>query len=723
MRTYKRKTARGASADILRRAAEKVKDGDTIRKVARDFSVDRMTLTRFIKKTMNNPQATTGYKAVAERKQIFSDLQEHQLAEHIKELSNMFHGLCLKQVMQLAFQLADKNGLDIPNSWTERNQAGRNWWLGFKSRHNLSIRAPEATSFYRASAFNRPVVDMFFTNLALVLDKYKFEAKDIFNVDETGCTTVQKPTAIVTQRGKKQIGAITSAERGELVTVTYAISAAGNVVPPMFIFPRVNYREHFIRGSPPGSFGRATKSGWMNVNLFGEYLDHLIRHIRPSVENRILLVMDNHESHVSLTAVDKARDNGIVIVTIPPHTSHRLQPLDKAVYGPFKSAYNRAADDWLKSHPGQTLTIYDIPHLVHQAHLTAMCPRNIISGFRSTGIYPLNRDIFSEDDFAAASTTDRELPIEVSNSEPALHQPQLDSAQKPAGSHQQQTVSSPQPGTSRESETKLTLPRTETHQSEARPQSSEPVPQTPQVDATRSVSVNDGTELVSQPTKPGNIEADIQPINPGNQKTHQAIHNPPTVVSPRDIHPLPRAPPRKQTRNTSKKRHRSQILTDTPNRNELQEEQNQKQIKLSKVAKKSLFTDNAGPESPSETGTSDSSDYSVEETDGDSDFEEHEDIIEGDFVIVKVAGKSRVVNYIARVDVADGSGEFEGVFLRKLSSKQGSDKAIFVADPNDEALFPQSDIMCKLPQPTIVGGSARRSTQLAFSGNLSKWNI
>lgn len=41
--------------------------------------------------------------------------------------------------------------------------------------------------------------------------------------------------------------------------------------------------------------------------------------------------MDNHETHVSIQAITKAKENGIVLLTIPPHTSHKLQPLDMGV--------------------------------------------------------------------------------------------------------------------------------------------------------------------------------------------------------------------------------------------------------------------------------------------------------------------------------------------------------------------------------------------------------
>jgi hypothetical protein len=52
-------------------------------------------------------------------------------------------------------------------------------------------------------------------------------------MDETGVTTVQKPSKVVAQKGLKQIGAVTSQERGTLVTVVVAINALGNSAPPV----------------------------------------------------------------------------------------------------------------------------------------------------------------------------------------------------------------------------------------------------------------------------------------------------------------------------------------------------------------------------------------------------------------------------------------------------------------------------------------------------------
>jgi hypothetical protein len=58
-------------------------------------------------------------------------------------------------------------------------------------------------------------------------------------VDETAVATVQKPIRIIEREGVKQVVAMTSAERGSLVTVVLAVSASGNSIPPFFVLPRI----------------------------------------------------------------------------------------------------------------------------------------------------------------------------------------------------------------------------------------------------------------------------------------------------------------------------------------------------------------------------------------------------------------------------------------------------------------------------------------------------
>ena len=303
---YKRKTSRATrnTVEALAAAAEKVHGGQSIRKTAEEYGLDKMTLHRFIVKRRNATNAVTGYAAVSEAHFVFTSKMEKDLGDHIKALADMYFGLSMEKCRELAYEFAKQNGVPVPKSWNDNRLAGKAWWLGFKRRQNLSIRSPEATSLGRATAFNRQTVKEFYDNLALVMDTHHFTPDVIYNLDETGCTTVQKPRDIVTERGRKQVGAATSAERGELVTVVYAVSASGNVIPPMFIFPRVNFRDHFVRGGPPGSVGKANRSGWITEEIFLAYLEHLVQYTRCSTEHKLLLILDNHEAHISLKAID-----------------------------------------------------------------------------------------------------------------------------------------------------------------------------------------------------------------------------------------------------------------------------------------------------------------------------------------------------------------------------------------------------------------------------------
>ena len=57
------------------------------------------------------------------------------------------------------------------------------------------------------------------------------------------------------------------------------------------------------------------------------------------MDNPVLLFLDNHESHVWVEC--SAKQNIVIMLSFPLHCSHKLQPLDRSVYGPLK-CYNNA---------------------------------------------------------------------------------------------------------------------------------------------------------------------------------------------------------------------------------------------------------------------------------------------------------------------------------------------------------------------------------------------
>lgn len=230
-RIRKRTTNRGTDSAVMKRAADIcINENKSIRSVAADFEICHISLNRYINKLksmkLGGSPPKCGYRP---HTRIFDQSQETILTNYLKNCAGMYFGLSIKDVRKLAFEFADKLSLKVPLQWTENKSAGVDWFSNFLKRNpTLSIRKPEATSLSRAMNFNPVNVNMFMDKYDSLLNKHKFEAHQVFNLDETGITSVQNPGKVIAHKGKKQIGAITSAERGTLVTMCLAVSAVGN---------------------------------------------------------------------------------------------------------------------------------------------------------------------------------------------------------------------------------------------------------------------------------------------------------------------------------------------------------------------------------------------------------------------------------------------------------------------------------------------------------------
>ena len=99
------------------------------------------------------------------------------------------------------------------------------------------------------------------------------------------------------------MGRIKSAERGENVTLCACINAIGHALLPVYIFPRVHFKEHMFKDAPYGSLGLSAPSGWMNSDLFSQTLLHFIGHKHVSKSNPGLLILDNHRRHLGLEII------------------------------------------------------------------------------------------------------------------------------------------------------------------------------------------------------------------------------------------------------------------------------------------------------------------------------------------------------------------------------------------------------------------------------------
>ncbi|KAF2884001.1 hypothetical protein ILUMI_22175 [Ignelater luminosus] len=569
-------TRRKVTKQELQNAIREVKSGTSLRKTAVKYNINRTTLRQYTKNEakLQAFDDKGRYKA----SQIFTIAEERLLVEYLLTCSKMNYGLTRAQAMKLAFEYGSANNKRIPDSWTKNRSAGKDWFRGFLCRNpDISLRTPEATSLSRATSFNKKNVGDFFENLKSVREKYNFEPHNIYNCYETGCTTVQDCPKVLASKKSKQVGLVTSAERGTLVTLCFAVNAVGQSLPPFFIFPRVKNRQDFVSDGPEGSDGDAFSTGWMTAKSFLKFMEHFKKYSHASKENPVLLILDNHESHVSVNVIKYARDNGITMVTLPPHCSNRLQPLDVGLYSSFKSRYNSAMTNWMLSNPGKTVTIYNIPGFVKTIMSQAFSQTNILSGFRSTGIHPFNPDLFNEDDFMCSAVTDRNIPddelLPEDSTSSRNRQAQIVFL---AG-----TTSSSHPvletDSSGDSESSLSILRTkENNQQEINDTnvtSASPVHQEVVVMAESAVSIQSKTEdvLASRDSRVETREdisnligaSTVRDQNAGSILPIPSTSESVLLITPERIKPYPKCGPRKTLRR-GRQPGKTKILTKTP---------------------------------------------------------------------------------------------------------------------------------------------------------------
>jgi len=126
-------------------------------------------------------------------------------------------------------------------------------------------------------------------------------------------------------------------------------------------------------------------NGWMTTYLFQTWMTHFIRHVTKmyglSQENKHLLVLDGHGSHVTLEVVLKATIEGIDIITLPSHTSHKLEPLDVNIFKSFKTTF---CDRWTIVNKAKGAQKEDLAEWVASRLKKVLTSPKIIKGFSAT---------------------------------------------------------------------------------------------------------------------------------------------------------------------------------------------------------------------------------------------------------------------------------------------------------------------------------------------------
>ncbi|KAH9320446.1 hypothetical protein KI387_015085 [Taxus chinensis] len=326
---------------------------------------------------------------------VLTDEEEKEIVTWCQDMAELGHGL---EVIHLKAYVAHMCQCR-PNPFKD-GLPGKSWWYGFRRRHpDLTIRTAEGLDRDRAVMLRPRIVAAFYDNLQKMYAANQYGPDKIWNCDETGVQAGRNcGMRVIAKLGCRSVPHIMSKSR-EWITILCCVNAAGQSIPGFYLFKAKRQLKNYIAGCEPGACMAAQPHAWMTKELFMNWLHHFARSVPGGVspKNRHLLIFDGHGSHVALGTIQEARNLGIDLLTLPAHTSHKLQPLDVSVFSPFKNYFKTVRSRWMARNPGLEIRRTELAKLGSQAFQLALTPENIKAGFRRTGIWPLDQNALSND--------------------------------------------------------------------------------------------------------------------------------------------------------------------------------------------------------------------------------------------------------------------------------------------------------------------------------------
>jgi predicted XRE-type DNA-binding protein len=347
-----------------------------ISRVARIFHVPRTTLSDRVKGKSSRQDILANLRKL-------TDLEEEVIVRYILDLDSRAFPPRRSSVEDMANRiLADRNG----------GRVGKNWTTNFVQRQpNLRTRFNRTMDYQRVLCEDPDAFNAWFKLVRNTIDKYGIVEEDIYNFDETGFVMGQICSEMVITSAERQ-GRPRTAQQGnrEWITVIQGVGSDGFTVPPYIIVAGKNHLSTWSYNSPLPQDWRiaVTSNGWTTNERGLDWIQHFENHTKSRTKGIYrLLILDGHESHHSTDFELLCKTYNIITLCMPPHSSHKLQPLDVGCFRALKRSYGAEIEKLMRVQITY-ISKEDFFPAFYNAFRTALTESNIRGGFRGSGLVP-----------------------------------------------------------------------------------------------------------------------------------------------------------------------------------------------------------------------------------------------------------------------------------------------------------------------------------------------
>lgn len=378
------------SEEDLRKAIEAVTQNGMSRKsAAREFNVPRSTLVR----KLSLPATPRRKMGPATE---LSETEENVLENWVIAMARKGFPVHRQNLILSVKKILEETGRET--KYLLNKTPGRSWFQGFLKRHpNIKQKHAEAVSKARA-AVTRDRIESWFDEIQSVLQEDDYgeillDPSRIFNGDEAGFCLCPKSGKVLGPAGYKEDFYIRVKSEKEQITVMATFSADGKYVPPMLIFPYKRIPQAIAESVPENwGLGRSD-SGWMTSQVFYEYIsNHFLSYLKSNnIQRPVILFVDGHRSHLTKHVSQLCDDNGIILISLFPNTTHIMQPADVSVFRPLKAGWSTEVRNWKFENFPKDVTRSTFGTILQSVFSKYASEETIKNGFRKSGLYPFDK--------------------------------------------------------------------------------------------------------------------------------------------------------------------------------------------------------------------------------------------------------------------------------------------------------------------------------------------
>jgi hypothetical protein len=370
--------------------------------IARKHGVDRSTLSR------RHRAVTTSRAADASTRQKLNPQQELELVRYIEGLTKRRLPPTREMVRNFAMDIAKR---PVSDSWVTR----------FINKHSIRLISHWATGMDRDRhrADSRAKYSLYLELLHSKMKGYNVEPRHTYNMDEKGfligITSRSKRVFSRRMWDKKEVRASIQDGSREWITLLACVCADGSALPPGLIYQSAGrtLQSSWVDAIKPGAQSihvSSSLTGWTNNDVGLAWLEQVFDRYTKAEARRSnrLLILDGHGSHVTMDFIDYCDRNKILLIVLPPHSTHTLQPLDVCLFKPLSQAYSSELSSFIQRSQGLLpIKKGDFLPLFWEAWTSSFTQKTILKSFEATGISPMNPDVIL-DRFNSDSSDERE---------------------------------------------------------------------------------------------------------------------------------------------------------------------------------------------------------------------------------------------------------------------------------------------------------------------------